>query len=371
MSTVARQSQDDVAAVPAVSVLMSVYNGERFLADAVESILGQSFGDFEFLIVDDGSTDHTGQILRGYDDPRIRLIANPRNLGLTRSLNIGLAAARGRFIARMDADDIALPDRFARQLAFFEANPRTVLVGAGHARLDDDARTRAWATQPLRPVEFRWLSFFWTPVLHPSVMFRAGPIHEAGLRYDERLSTSQDYDLWTRMLSFGDAAVLEGPLVFWRRHDKAVGVARRAEQLVNHRRISSANVLRAFPEMAPHLDAFERLVEVHLRPPATPPAWPEIDEYLTAANRLLERLLADGAASMTWADRIALLNRARITLVSLILRNGKVSRRPLLALRFLFHIRRLLWPSVVSKIRASLPRRSQSPARVAGLLTGR
>ena len=180
MSITARQSQDGATAVPTVSVLMSVYNGERFLADAVESILGQSFGDFEFLIVDDGSTDRTRQILRGYDDPRIRLIVNPRNLGLTPSLNIGLAAARGCFIARMDADDIALPDRFARQLAFFAANPGTILVGGGHARLDHDARTQAWATQPLRPVEFRWLSFFWTPVLHPSVMFRAGPIREAG-----------------------------------------------------------------------------------------------------------------------------------------------------------------------------------------------
>lgn len=340
---------------PAVSVLMAVYNGERFLAEAVESILGQGVTDFEFLIVDDGSTDRTAEILRSYDDPRIRLITNPDNLGLTRSLNIGLAAARGRFIARMDADDIALPDRLARQLAYFEAHPAVVLVGSGHARLDDDARTRAWATRALRPIEFRWLSFFWPPILHPSAMFRADLIHRRGLRYDESMTTSQDYDLWTRMLAHGGGAALQGPLVYWRRHGGAVGMTRRAEQIANHKRIAAAHLLRQFPDLAPHLDAFERLVALHLQPAETPPAWPEIAACLDLTDLLLERLLTgDGGRIGGW-ERIVLLSRARITIFSLILRDGKVAGQPLLAARFLFRVRRLLWPSVVTRIRRSLP----------------
>ncbi len=358
---------------PAISVVMSVYNGERFLAEAVESILGQSATDFEFLIVDDGSTDRTADILRSFDDPRIRLIVNPHNLGLTRSLNIGLAAARGRFIARMDADDIAVPDRFARQLAFFEANPEVVLAGSGHVRLDDDARTRAVAIRALRPIEVRWHSFFWSPLLHPSAMFRAELIRDAGLRYDERLTTSQDYDLWTRMLLHGDAAVLQGPLVFWRRHGGAVGVTRRDDQIANHKRIAAAHLLRQFPDLAPHLEAFERLVALHLQPAPAPLSAGEVGDLLRVADLLLDRLLAGGDAAPRRAARVALLNRARITLISLILRNGKVSKRPLLSLRFLLRIRRLIWPSVVTKIRHSLSWRNEpeTPRQMAGLLTGR
>ena len=369
------RADDRPLSIPAISVLMSVYNGERFLAEAVESILGQSHTDFEFLIVDDGSTDRTPEILRSFDDPRIRLIVNPRNLGLTRSLNIGLAAARGRFIARMDADDIAAADRFERQFAFLCDHPKVVLVGSGHARLDDDPATRLWATRPLRPIEFRWLSFFWSPILHPSAMFRAELIRRAGLRYDEDMATSQDYDLWTRMLSHGDGAALEGPLVYWRRHSGAVGVTRRADQIANHKRIASAHLLRRFPDLAPHRAAFERLIDLHLQPVALPPPWTEIAACLAVADMLLDRLLSEEAGRIGRRERIVLLNRARITLFGLILRNGRLSRQPVLALRFLLRIRRLLGPSIVTKIWRTLYWRRRlalgPPGPLAGLTTDR
>ena len=103
---------------PKVSVVMSAYNGERYLREAVESILNQTFNDFEFIIIDDGSTNSTGQILSSYaaQDPRIVLIRNRENIGLTKSLNKGLALARGEYIARMDADDVSLPNRFSEQV---------------------------------------------------------------------------------------------------------------------------------------------------------------------------------------------------------------------------------------------------------------
>ena len=112
-----------------VTVLMPVYNGERYLREAIDSILDQSFRDFEFLILDDGSTDGTADIIRSYRDERIRFLANPERLRLSGALNRGMAEARGSFIARMDADDIARPHRLARQLAFLRRNPEVGICG--------------------------------------------------------------------------------------------------------------------------------------------------------------------------------------------------------------------------------------------------
>src|SRR5258705_775698 len=113
---------------PQVSVLLPVWNGERHLAAAIESVLGQSFTDFELLIVDDGSTDGSAALIRRYGDERIRLFENEKNLGVTRSLNLGLAQARGRYVARMDADDLSAPERLARQVAFLDSHPEVALV---------------------------------------------------------------------------------------------------------------------------------------------------------------------------------------------------------------------------------------------------
>ncbi|MBN2301281.1 MAG: glycosyltransferase family 2 protein, partial [Lentisphaerae bacterium] len=97
--------------VPKITVLMAVYNGERYVREAINSILGQTFADFEFLIINDGSTDHSRELISSYHDPRLRLIDNDHNLGLTKSLNRGIAAARGEYLARMDADDVSVPER--------------------------------------------------------------------------------------------------------------------------------------------------------------------------------------------------------------------------------------------------------------------
>ena len=117
---------------PLVTVLLSTHNDLRFLPQAVESILSQSFGDFEFLIIDDGSTDGTTEYLSSVsgEDPRVRVLSNERNIGLTRSLNLGLGSARGRFLARMDADDVSAPQRLARQVTFLERNSDVGVVGS-------------------------------------------------------------------------------------------------------------------------------------------------------------------------------------------------------------------------------------------------
>src|SRR5659263_168424 len=117
--------QTDLKA-PKVTVLMAVYNGERYLREAIESILGQSFADFEFFIVNDGCTDSSRDIILSYRDPRIRLIDNQENIGLTKSLNIGLSLASGEYVARQDADDISYPTRIEKQIEYFETYPHTV-----------------------------------------------------------------------------------------------------------------------------------------------------------------------------------------------------------------------------------------------------
>ena len=124
---------------PRVSVLMSVQDGERYLRAAIESILDQTFANFEFLILDDASSDASRAIIASCDDPRIRLIENERNLGLTRSLNRGIRLSRGAYIARMDADDLSLPDRLQRQVDFLDADPQCAVVASFSRRIDHSA----------------------------------------------------------------------------------------------------------------------------------------------------------------------------------------------------------------------------------------
>jgi len=126
--------------VPHVTVVMSVHNSERYLAEAIDSFLRQTFADFEFLIINDGSTDGSRPILAQYTDTRIRIIDNDRNLGLSAALNRGCAAARGRYIVRMDADDVALPDRLEKQFAFMERAPDIDMCGSWYEMFGDKSR---------------------------------------------------------------------------------------------------------------------------------------------------------------------------------------------------------------------------------------
>jgi len=125
---------------PEVTVLMSVYNGEKYLREAIDSILNQTFTDFEFLIVNDGSTDRTAEILRSYDDPRIIIINNEKNIGLTKSLNIGLRMAKGEYIARMDADDVSMPERLQKQIELLNQKKNTGLVGTYYTIINEKGK---------------------------------------------------------------------------------------------------------------------------------------------------------------------------------------------------------------------------------------
>jgi glycosyltransferase involved in cell wall biosynthesis len=186
----------------AVSVVMTVYNGESHLVAAIDSILAQTFRDFELIVVDDGSTDGTARILAAVRqaDQRVRILENARNLGLVASLNRGLAEARGALIARMDADDVSRPHRLARQVEFLRRHPEVDVLGS---RLRVLGTWRVWKP-PLSHDDIVARLLFESPLYHPTVMLRRhrddgqGGLGER-IVYDERRTHAEDYDLWVRL----------------------------------------------------------------------------------------------------------------------------------------------------------------------------
>ncbi len=208
---------------PGVSVVMSVYNGRAYLAGAIESILGQSWTDFEFIIIDDGSTDGSGSILEAYaaGDERLVLRRNPTNLGLIKSLNRGLALAQGQYIARQDADDISLPERLAAQVAYLDQHPRVGLLGTGYYRQEVGQSGRTRRQPPLTDTGIRWGLLFGNVFCHPSVMFRRALLDQEAA-YREEYPHVEDYELWTRLLARTRAANLNRPLVIYRVHPDSI-----------------------------------------------------------------------------------------------------------------------------------------------------
>ncbi|HEX7076608.1 MAG TPA: glycosyltransferase [Hyphomicrobiaceae bacterium] len=215
---------------PQVSVLMSAYNAEAHLHDAVESILGQTFTDFEFIIVDDGSTDATPAILASCGDPRIRILTNDRNVGLTASLNRGLAVCRGAYVARQDADDRSLPQRLEKQVRWLGEHPEVALVGTAYRAFDEARGIDAIHRLPATDGAIRWHMLFHNAFCHSSVMFRAEATGRHGSSYDETLPFAQDYEFWQRLLQSGRGANLPDPLVEHRVHGDAITSTRFAEQ---------------------------------------------------------------------------------------------------------------------------------------------
>ena len=213
--------------MPRVSVLMPAYNAESYVGDAVESVLGQTFEDFEFIIVEDASTDATPEILESYAvrDHRIRLIRNEANLGLIRSLNRGLELAKGEFVARIDADDLCRPQRLERQVSFLDDNSDHVLVGASYDAIDEQGRLLWSKITTYDDVQVRWIARFRVPLGHSGATFRRlGPSGQPW-QYDERFEAAEDYDLWQRMMQCGRAAVLPDLLFAYRFHDRTITAA--------------------------------------------------------------------------------------------------------------------------------------------------
>ncbi|HTY23317.1 MAG TPA: glycosyltransferase [Desulfomonilaceae bacterium] len=204
---------------PKVTVLMSVFNGRTYLPEAVESILGQTFGDFEFLIIDDGSEQPLEDTIRSYKDSRTS-VYRQENMGLARSLNRGLGLARGDYVARMDADDVSRLDRLQMQFAEMESHPQIDLLGAFFDVIDDNGElieTKELITDPIYRL---WRLQFHNTYGHGTVMLRRQSVIDAGM-YDESLLYAQDYELWSRISAKENTAIIPEVLYHYRLFDKS------------------------------------------------------------------------------------------------------------------------------------------------------
>jgi glycosyltransferase involved in cell wall biosynthesis len=214
---------DGMPETPLISVVMPVRNLARYVGESIDSVLSQTCRDFEFIIIDDGSTDGTGELLDSYAkrDPRIRLLRGPCD-GISKALNLGLSQARGKYIARMDGDDLCLPARLEKQVTFMEANRDHVLVGCRCTLIDPDGRPicEKTDTKPSHDQINELLLRMKWPIVHPAIMIRADTLAEVG-GYNESFRIVQDHDLFLRLGEAGKLANLQEILFLYRQHFKS------------------------------------------------------------------------------------------------------------------------------------------------------
>jgi glycosyltransferase involved in cell wall biosynthesis len=218
---------------PLVSVVMSVFNGERFLAEAVESILSQSFSDFEFIAINDGSTDNSGTILDSYQkkDSRLRVF-HQENRGLVDSLNRGCGLTQGRYIARMDADDISLRDRLSWQVSFMEKHPEVSVVGGAVQFISASGRTLEISRQPIGDQEIKSALCAGNVIWHPTVLIRRDTFIATG-GYRSSFLDAEEYDLWLRIAERSQLANLEQVVLAYRIHPHQISQCKIKQQALS------------------------------------------------------------------------------------------------------------------------------------------
>ena len=210
---------------PSISVLMPVYNTETYLAEAIQSIIAQTYVDFELLVIDDGSTDNSFQIAKEFAqlDARVRPIHKAENQGLVSALNLGLDLARGEYIARMDADDISLPERLEKQITYLRVHPEVGVIGSRIRYMDAKGNLSTIPKTARLDINIRWSLFFENPFSHPVVMMRKSIIDQHHLRYSSNAEHVEDYEFWGRFLLVSKGANLPEILLHYRIHPGSVG----------------------------------------------------------------------------------------------------------------------------------------------------
>ncbi|MDF1756310.1 MAG: glycosyltransferase [Verrucomicrobiales bacterium] len=216
--------------MPLLTVILPAYNAEVHLAEAINSVISQTFSDFELIIIDDGSTDRTGEIINEIDDSRIRLIQHKQNAGLIAALNEGIALAKSEFVARMDADDVCEPSRFEEQLEFFDQNPDVGVLGTAIRMIDSESRPGKIFEMPLSRDEVEWALPLLCPLAHPTVMMRTDVVKKAA-GYSSGAELAEDYDLWGRISAHVGIANLSSPLLKLRKHPGSVTSSRAQDHL--------------------------------------------------------------------------------------------------------------------------------------------
>jgi glycosyltransferase involved in cell wall biosynthesis len=219
---------------------MPIYNGEAFLREATDSILSQTYSDFDFLVIDDGSSDTSAAIIRTYSDPRIQLLQNTKLVGIVESLNNGLDLARGEYVARMDCDDISLSQRLARQVAFMDSHPEVGACGMWVKTMGEPAGD-VWQ-HPTDPEIVKCRLLFESVIAHPSAMMRRNFFGEAGLSYRNSYPCAEDYDLWVRCAKNFPLLNIPDVLLLHRIHSGQVGLRNGQDQRAAAKQIRLAQV---------------------------------------------------------------------------------------------------------------------------------
>jgi glycosyltransferase involved in cell wall biosynthesis len=271
---------------------MPVLNGAAYLREALESVITQVYDDFEFIVIDDGSSDGSDQIVAGHPDRRIRFVRNERNLGIAASLNRGLEIARGDFVARMDCDDLCYPSRLGEQVRFLYEHPEVAVCGTW-VEIFGDVAPAIWK-YPQRHDEIVCGLIFECLLAHPSVMLRRSMLDGAGLRYDPSMSYAQDYDLWVRCAQRLVLSNLPRVLLKYRVHGNSVGSALSARQVASADRVRETQIRRLGIEPSEADMALHRSLSLH--------RFETSYDYLDRAERWLRRLLEANAKKGIYAQ---------------------------------------------------------------------
>lgn len=232
--------------MPAISVIMPVYNAQQYLHESITSILAQSFDDFEFLIFNDGSTDNSSEIIKSFKDPRILFTDFDYNQGYVELLNLGVKKATGKYIARMDADDISQPDRFQKQYDFLDSNPEYIVCGTLFSVIGGRERVEL----PLEDEDIKLRMLYITPFCHPSVMLRTQALQDRQIYYNADYMPAEDHELWVRLASHGKLVNLPHALLKYRVHDNNISLKKRTPKQIQTLYQSRLNYITWFFERA-------------------------------------------------------------------------------------------------------------------------
>jgi glycosyltransferase involved in cell wall biosynthesis len=238
-------------ATPLVSVVLAARDAEGTIGEAVRSVLGQTLAELELVVVDDGSSDRTRTVLDAVDDARLHVLRNPEALGLAGALNVGLEAARGTYVARMDADDVALPGWLERVLHRARSTRSAAVVGSAMIDLHADGTLAAVHRMPVGARAVRWAALFSSPFFHSTVVVDRSVLDRHGLRYDTSYPESEDYDLWARLLQVADGDNVPEALVLYRKHAAQASARRKDLQRACQRRVALPQIEALAPRLGP------------------------------------------------------------------------------------------------------------------------
>ena len=230
-----------------VSVLMPVYNTALYLREAMDSMLCQTFKGFELIVLDDCSPDNAEEILDAYDDPRIVRYKGEKNAGLSNVLNVGIGMARGKYIARMDSDDISLPQRLQVQVEYLETHPDIDLVSVGMRLFG--AKEGTWVRE-LNPEKVKIEAMFHSPVLHASSVWRKEAFEKQGLRFRQEMVPAEDYDLWTRAMLKGLKLVNLPEVLYEYRIHESQATVQTDKTAAKSREVQMAYLQEALPSLS-------------------------------------------------------------------------------------------------------------------------